>query len=635
LVNLTPIPIQPLPINPFFFVDLPLDVALMYCQYLSQQDVEALGSTCHAARERLHRLKKLPNFFQTVIPEPRYLTTDWSRPATLLKWSLPQSDFNRVVLEMNAKGDYLYVLLDHQFLVYQQRSLSPLQYRERARLSLSNQAIFIVGMDNSTENPGVYCWDSMSCTLFSWHVSGGWSQLATFPQFFNVAVHSKGGGIYVYGVDAKATLTLQEYRRGDQELQAVNAPIQKSFEGLTPSYILKLSPGGQMLILGSRDTGALQILCSRTLTLRRIEQLEFQDTPSITDDGGTLFNRAYFKALDALKSEVMPTTFDYSTKSAHSGNGRIVIAVQCYLDHYYTRQQTDVLMHITPPKRQNCRVFTIPKVISQTLENALLRIKQIDREHLAHEFRNNRELTLHANVLIKELRHASPHRLSAIYQEFNHNKHTKGLDSTFFLMLCDVVHGLNETEVHHHPSAPLDSLVNAYISAQQKKPKRMTLAAIHACTFRSGDLLIDLCRRTPHSPPLVDVLCQSSNAWDKRNKKNLIPKLFAHAMLVTPDFRNYIVLEALLKKMVAWTDDEKKQQKIEAICNRMVRAAEQDPSLQFDTKRLLMTRFDDGESVLECLDGTPFYQDITKYFGHGIDCRAAHEEPQRKRGCGL
>jgi len=144
-----------------------------------------------------------------------------------------------------------------------------------------------------------------------------------------------------------------------------------------------------------------------------------------------------------------------------------------------------------------------------------------------------------------------------------------------------------------------------------------------------GHLLLDLCRRLPKGPTLAEVLCQSSNPMDRKFHK-LIPKRLAQAMLSAPALCNYVILAALMKKIIAWTDDDKKKEQLKATHGAMVRASEADPDLRFNADRLMNDRHENCDTVFQCLQETPYYETMRIHF-NVVDREHQHQEERQPR----
>jgi len=99
------------------------------------------------------------------------------------------------------------------------------------------------------------------------------------------------------------------------------------------------------------------------------------------------------------------------------------------------------------------------------------------------------------------------------------------------------------------------------------------------------------------------------------------------------EYKNYLLLNELLKKIIALTFNPKQTARLKATQTAMLQAVESNPSLREDMEQLLTTHFYGRDSVEECFRGSPYYQEIMQHLGS--QQLVAEEVPTRTKGCGL
>ena len=661
----------PLPIKQFdLFANLYPEVAVLLCRYLTIRDVEAMGSTCKVAHEQFLKLKKRQDFWNSLVPHERYLKNDWSRPTPVVPlrpeiWQLS----DQVELAMNQKGDYLFVrhpggltALD-RLVSYRRTSQSPLKFDRGILCEITH--VEIVGMDNDADHPGVYLWQADTHKLWVWHAKSGLSFVGEFTEYSHLVAHSRNNMLSVNAM-RNNQLIAQQFKITEQGLVAMAAdPLQEEMPH--GNFLMKLSPGGQSLMVIDleadilREYATLMVRNSKNLKPRtgKVIRLDrFNDETladlSITDCGGTLFysvsSNPQLCALDRednvwVRGEGR-TCFG---RMAHSGDGKQVI-------------RTDLAWNLIGPHR-TYQSFTLPKRIPALLEKALRELihstrvsvgyrvilrGQMDLDALPNILAGNKALNHHLRILQAELKGAKPERLSAISEEFCDIDLNDGkrLENTYLLFLYDLANCL-DMEDEHEPIKNfqpywLDSsrvgvsmLFDEYSRGKKAKYETIKLFVNHSrgvddpVTF--GHLLLDLCRRIPKGPTLAEVLCQSRHPSDRALHK-LIPKRLAKAMLKTPALCNYVILAALMRKIIAWTVDDKKKAHLQATHDAMIRAAEAEPNLRFDADRLMNDRHENCDTVFQCLQDTPYYKTMMIHFNVPDREHQAEHRP-RQWGC--
>jgi len=117
---------------------------------------------------------------------------------------------------------------------------------------------------------------------------------------------------------------------------------------------------------------------------------------------------------------------------------------------------------------------------------------------------------------------------------------------------------------------------------------------------------------------VIDVCCQSRHeTYDKKHKK-LIPKSFSNALQKHERLRNYLALDALLKKLIRWLP-EQEAKTLESARQRMHDAVAANPSLRFDPVQLLGVRFYRQYNILSAISD-PHYRDLLiGHFAPGHD----------------
>jgi len=671
----------PLPIKQFaLFAKLPLDAAVLLCRYLTIKEVEAMGSTCREARAQFLRLKQRPDFWRSLVPIEHPLQMDWSRPTPPISFRPPiMQGSNKVEMAMNEKGDTLFVS-NHEaapsllasLMVYPRTSLSPLKFARGIRCQIDGMRM--VGMDNDATHPGVYLWQQATHELWVWHAKRGLTHVGKFPECLQIVAHSLDNILYLNAIQNNQ-LIAQQFKITEQGL--VEMATDRVQEEMTHSnFLLKLSPGGQSLMvidlskLGER-LGTLVVRNSKNLTPRTGREIAIFDFRpkhlsgfSITDGGSSLL----FAIPDSVTHNSLPQISaldrqDFISnipgkkyyKIAHSGDGKVGIKTE----------------YAPFGELRTYQFYTTPKILPASLEQAIIKLattfgwlRRGDGAPLSpREFMDlamdwlrddvHREpleiITLREQlrILQAQLKHATPARLSSVSEEFcNIKPYGSREDNNDLLFIYDLANCL-DLEDAQSPIKPFQFYwfgYNGYVLtstlkqySQGKKPKHELLqrfiehANVDYKPITFGHLLLDLCRQMPKGPTLADVLCQSRHATDRALHK-LIPKRLAQAMLSAPALCNYVILAALMRKMITWTDDHKKKAHLQATHDAMVRAAEADPDLRFNADRLMNERHENCDTVFQCLQNTPYYKTMMKHFNAA---EREHQEEYRPRqwGC--
>jgi len=134
----------------------------------------------------------------------------------------------------------------------------------------------------------------------------------------------------------------------------------------------------------------------------------------------------------------------------------------------------------------------------------------------------------------------------------------------------------------------------------------------------------------------VDHLCASRHPhWDRAAKK-LIPKHFGILIKREACLRNYITLDALLRKLILQIPKSQERSKLDAARQRMLTAVRANPSLSYDADQLLNTRFYGKDSVISCLKNEKYRDEIVDHFlkEHDLD-HQLKDDARPSGGCGL
>jgi len=108
----------------------------------------------------------------------------------------------------------------------------------------------------------------------------------------------------------------------------------------------------------------------------------------------------------------------------------------------------------------------------------------------------------------------------------------------------------------------------------------------------------------------IEVCCRSRYSKLDNKRKQLIPSGVVRAISQAPDLKNVLLLNALLKKIIELTFNPKQKAAFKATRIAMLKAVESNPSLREDMAQLLTTHFYGNDSVEECLQGSPYYQEV-------------------------
>jgi len=660
------------------FVQMTPDVAVMLCRYLTIRDVETMGSTCKAARAQFLKLKQRPDFWANLVPHERHLKNDWSRPNPFIPLRpATWQGSDQVELAMNQKGDYLFVRHQRRgpgeqdmLVSYPRTSQTPLKFDRGIQCDIGHAEI--VGMDNDAHDPGVYL-RRFDIELCLWNAKKGLSVVREFPKYSEIVAHSRNNILYLNAITKEQgviQLIAQQFKITEQGLVEMEAG--RAQEGLPHGdFLLKLSPGGQSLMvidqkadillqeyatLVVRNSKNLKPRTGRIIRLRNFHVGTLADL-SITDCGGTVFYRVNYgnPQLSALDREVCIWVRSDGRPSfgrmAHSGDGKQVI-------------RTDLVWNLIGTHR-TYQAFTLPKTLTASLEMSIRALVKFCRESVDYGpllgrttevvmsklwrcLPNDRDLANQLKILQDELKRATPQRLAALSEEFCDIELSDGkrIDNVFILFLYDLANCLEIDDEHEHiknfipywlenNAVNISSLFDDYSRGKKAKHEMMQRFVNHTRghgdPISLGHLLLDLCRRLPKGPTLAEVLCQSRHASDRALHK-LIPKRLAKAMLKTPALCNYVILAALMRKMITWTDDHKKKAHLQATHDAMIRAAEAEPNLRFDADRLMNDRHENCDTVFQCLQDTPYYKTMMIHFNVPDREHQAEHRP-RQWGC--
>jgi len=124
----------------------------------------------------------------------------------------------------------------------------------------------------------------------------------------------------------------------------------------------------------------------------------------------------------------------------------------------------------------------------------------------------------------------------------------------------------------------------------------------HGISAENLLLLVQLVSK-PHNSTqrVVDCMCLSKNPdYDKKVGK-LFPNHLDNLLKTHPAMHNYLVVDALLLKLIGWSEP-KKQLRLDAARRSMLDHVAADPSLRFDMSQLLRRPCVGVYSVLACLD---------------------------------
>jgi len=681
-----------------------INTLAIFLHHLEEQDFRALSLCCQLTLEQFKKLEEVLKKQKKTFRNPeRYLLLSELRghhdielkplPLSKYKWeikgmALPVNGEWLFVIHASASpyGMRMKSLIREEFKlqrycldIYHRESASPLCFSHvKRRQYYTPHFIYsgrmILGVDNNTENPGIYFRpDPDRKTVCSYHLKEKELLIIEMPvgrePARDTVMHGDASGLTCYqlqnndhgGVQLRKITGIGTETRTIMETDLPNTYAPDGFK-------LCLSPNGHRLLVLS---GHADVFETQTLTCRysgpnpRSATTEFGEDASITDDGFSVITSRQIFPLNG-RSNIKEST--RGSFFAHSGNGQIFLRAQNgnirqffpmrftlrretsneivksvpdgYTPHFYLDSDQDGFrpdlslatiqsMHLTAETQtllcERSLRFDAPLVMALLLKElfiweykllfatdiSLLRcIEYLARNAQAYEMAATQ---LHLAGLCAL---AKSELGQSIIEESLEVAIEKYVKKDLAVPTADL--GTLHTRSFFWSIKANDRLDDYWRRDLSQILLKRTRDWFTLCASIGGDHLLLLSKFVEPGIRVIDLCGQSRHeTYDKKYKK-LIPKSFSAALKNHPKLRNAYSLDALLKKLVSWLPEDEAQE-LESARQRMHDAVAANPSLRPDTVQLLSVRFYRQRNIISAISD-PHYRDlIAEHLAPGHD----------------